>query len=132
MDELVVDNPDFRDLPGHLRRDARDLHADTAVSCPGRGDIGVPDNQRGERRECEDEHGRRTLEYFPSETRRTTWTPGCRPFWRRLRLGGRTLIPIRDRPTSFQSSASLIARRRSGDAKHGALSRPDVGSRSIA
>jgi hypothetical protein len=59
---LVVNDPDFRDLPRHLGRDARDLHADAAVSRPGRGDIGVPDDQRGEHGEDEDEQGRRPLE----------------------------------------------------------------------
>jgi hypothetical protein len=39
VDELVVDDPDFRDLPRHLGRDARDLHADAAVPRPGGGDV---------------------------------------------------------------------------------------------
>ena len=136
VDELVVDDADFRDLPRHLGRDARDLHADAAVSRPGRGDIGVPDDQRGEHGEDEDEQGRRRLERFPSETSHTTWTPGRRPFQRRLCVDGQTLARIRDRRTPFQSSASLLARRRGGDVKHGALGRPrtrlgDVGRRSV-
>jgi DNA-binding winged helix-turn-helix (wHTH) protein len=54
---LVVDDPDFRDLPRHLGRDANDLHADAAVSRPGRCDIGVPDDQCGQHSDDEDEQG---------------------------------------------------------------------------
>ncbi len=80
---LIVDNPEFRDLPGYLRRNARDLHAHAAVSRPGRGDIEVPDNQSSEHGEDEDEQGRRCLEGSLSETSHATWPLWRRPFQRR-------------------------------------------------
>ena len=84
MNVLVVDDPDFRDLPRHLGRDARDLHADGAVPRPGRGDIEVPDDQRGEHGEDEDEQRRHCLERFPSETSDTSRALGRRPLQCRL------------------------------------------------
>ncbi len=136
MDVLVVDDPDFRDLPRHLGRDVRDLHAHAAVSRPGRGDIGVPDDQGGEQGDGKDEQGRRRLKHGPSETSHTTWTPGRRPFHRCLRLDGQTLTRIRTWQTPFQSSTSLLARRWGGGVKHGALGRSriklgGVGRRSV-
>ena len=55
VDELVVDDADFRDLPRHLRCDARDLDANAPVPRPGRGAVVVPDDQRSEQGESEDE-----------------------------------------------------------------------------
>jgi len=77
---LIVDDPDFCDLPRHLRRDARDLDTDSPIPRPGRGDIEVPDDQRGQYRENDDEHGRRRLQRFPEEPSDAPWTPGRRPF----------------------------------------------------
>ena len=68
VDELVVDDPDFRDLPRHLRSDVRDLHANAAVPRPWRGNIEVPDDQCCEQGESENEQGRHRLEHGPSES----------------------------------------------------------------
>jgi len=77
---LIVDDPDFRDLPRHFGRDPRDLNANAAVSRPGRGDIGIPNDHRSEHGEDEDENGRLCLERFPSETSHTAWRPDTGPF----------------------------------------------------
>ena len=83
---LVVDDPNFRDLPRHLRRDSRDLHANRAVARPGRGHIGIPDHQRGQYSEDEDQKGRRCLERFPSETGQPAWAFGRRQTLSRIRV----------------------------------------------
>ncbi len=98
---LVVDDPNFRDLARHLGRDPCDLHANAAVSCPGRGDIGIPDDQRGQHGEDEDEQGRRCLERFPSETSHTARASGHRTFRWRLRVDTHPLTRIRAWPTRF-------------------------------
>src|SRR5258705_11210808 len=98
---LVVDHPNFRDLARHLGSDSRDLHANAAVSRPGRGDIGIPDNQRCQHTEDEDEEGCRCLERFPNETGHTTWAPGHRPFQPRRWVDRQMLTRIRAWPTRF-------------------------------
>ena len=105
---LVVDDPDFGDLPRYLRRDVRDLHPNAAVPRPGRGDIVVPDERGREQGYSEDEQGRRRPEHGPSETSHATRAFRQRLFERRHWLDAWTLARMR---SPFQDGASPFALR---------------------
>src|SRR6516225_3049291 len=56
VDELVVGNLQFRNLPGNLWRYARDLGPYTPVAGPGRHHVMTPSDDRDEyRSECNDQ-----------------------------------------------------------------------------
>ena len=105
---LVVDDPDFGDLPRYLRRHVRDLHPNTAVPGPGRGDVVVPDERGREQGYSEDEQGCRRPEHGPGETSHAPRAFGQRLFERRHWLDAWTLARMR---SPFQDGASLFALR---------------------